>query len=567
MEVRKYVEASHNLIGRSPSGSSAPSDGPRLGSWAAVLLLVLSLMFVTAGCLTGDISVKIDRSGSGSIDLELLPADELQKLLVDADAITAIQGAVEDYDGATFETTTVDGRIAYRSHIPFDDYRDLADVLAQGFQVMGSDVHLFSEFNLSETDDNWRLDATLAQEMLSDELRSDPSLQQLIDSSGITSLRSDLRLTISLPGRVTRTNGERMASGTVSWSLKKDSSPTLMMVTEPKPLLTMAQKVIVGAGSAMVLGIVFILWGSRVSWRGSSERKERKRAKRITFGPKLRVGKGDGWDNSGPLAPAPEGTVPDSGPMPPRTIPTLHKSTAATPDKIVAPPTSNLPPVAPPVAPAVDPSVADPFAPHLPGAPLAGEAGRESGRPASFSARIAPPVAPAVDPNRPDPFAPHVPGAPIVEPALFDASPDRLDLDVADLAPTASVPPVPITPIPTEPAPSEHPGFVFDGQPGWFSLEPEDVSDGGVGDGTPAPAFSPDEESLTDAPPESAVDPASEPDNAEADGAAAEAGVNQESVREAGSIPAAWYPDPDDPNRYRWWDGGDWTDYVSGEGS
>ncbi|MCB1256404.1 MAG: DUF2510 domain-containing protein, partial [Microthrixaceae bacterium] len=33
------------------------------------------------------------------------------------------------------------------------------------------------------------------------------------------------------------------------------------------------------------------------------------------------------------------------------------------------------------------------------------------------------------------------------------------------------------------------------------------------------------------------------------------------------TIPPDWYPDPDDPNRYRWWDGVDWTDYVSESGS
>ena len=27
-------------------------------------------------------------------------------------------------------------------------------------------------------------------------------------------------------------------------------------------------------------------------------------------------------------------------------------------------------------------------------------------------------------------------------------------------------------------------------------------------------------------------------------------------------LPAAWYPDPDEPTRLRWWDGGDWTEHV-----
>lgn len=663
------------------------------------MLIVVSLLAVmTTGCLTGEVSVKINKSGSGTIDIELLPYDELQKLLVETKAVPIAEEAVEDYDGATFESTTVDGRIAYKAHLPFDDYTDLVDVMTDGITIMGLNLRVFSEFTLTEIDGNWRLDATPAPELLSDALRADPSLQQLLDSEGIVALNSDLRLTIALPGTIVRTNGEKIASGTAKWSLKKDLAPRLTMLTEPKPLLTFTQKILVGSFLAIVLGVMLNLWGSRTSWQsGRTERKERRRAKKLTFGPKRAGGPNAGWDNSGPIAPAAEGTVPASGPMPPRVIPTLRDSTtAAASTQIVTPPISNLPPVAPPVAPSVDPNVPDPFAPHRPGQATGEGVGLDAAR-QDLTAPISPPVAPVVDPNMPDPFAPHVPGAPVsasappappivppvppvapVPPAAAAPPPPPPAgaaphvPPVAEEVPVAPAPPVaestpqaapaaaeasavadtPVAPVefdliddgrdgsvepvmfdlvddpdgevapamfdlveepgePTgdvhapgdvhtdaesdeagsEPTPFEQPGFSFDGTPGWFSSETDagpSATDGGEG-GAPAapepasmpepggsgsprfmpdPAFSADPvvEPVTDAIHEPVTDHVDEPVAGAVDELVADA-VDEPVAAAQHEIPAAWYPDPDDPNRYRWWDGTEWTDYVSGEGS
>lgn len=633
------------------SSTEAHSSGrSRLLGRVALSAVVILLITVATGCLTGDVSVKINKGGSGTIDIELLPYDELQKMLVDTGAVSMAEKAVDEFDDASFESTTVDGRIAYRAHIPFDDYQDLVDAMTNGVQIAGLNLRVFSEFTLTEVDDQWRLDGTIAPELLADALRSDPSIQQLLDSEGLTALNSDLRLTVALPGKIVRTNGDRLASGTARWSLKKDQQPHITMMTEPKPLLTFVQKIFLGAILAIVLGVMFNLWGSRTSWQsGRSERKERRRAKKLTFGPK-RAGDGPGrWDNSGPIAPAVEGTVPDSGPMPPRAIPTLRDSTvAAANTQIVTPPISNLAPVAAPVAPAVDPNIPDPFAPHRPGQTTGQGVGVAAAH-ESVVAPIAPPVAPPVDPNVPNPFAPHVPGAPMAgqvpapappapapapvatnpapaaavpapappaqapdmppaggpaaqpEPLRFDLDdePDmetmavRFDLvddddvssdltgavmfdlveEQADLEPAVQTPTVaptmdsaegtsgqyadasydaPPAPV-SEPEPFDDPGFNFDGTPGWFSAEAGGVDDGLAEDptvvhGAPEPASIPE--------PESAAEPTFSPDP----GFTAETDAGHE-------IPAAWYPDPDDPSRYRWWDGLDWTDYVSGGGS
>lgn len=611
------MAASHNP----PTAPTADRHGRgrpsrRALRWAP-LLLVASIAVVTTGCLTGDIKVKIDKSGSGTIDVEVLPYDELQRELKRVDAIPVVQNAVEGFDGGRFESTTVDGRIAYRAHIPFDDYRDLDDVLSDGFEVAGTNLRVFSEFDLSEIDGGWRLDATLAPDVLSDALRTDPSLQQLLDSEGLVALNSDLRLTIALPGRIVRTNGERVAAGTAKWSLKKDAHPTLMMVTEPKPLLTFVQKIFLGAALAIVLGVMFMLWGSRTAWKsGSAERKERRRAKKMTFGPSRGSGVGSpgaGWDNSGPMQPVVEGTVPTSGPMPPRMIPTIHDSTAAAATTgIVTPPTSSLPPVAPPVAPVVDPNVPDPFAPHVPGVPPTGvpqgaphgEAPPPGGGGYPGTQPVSPPVAPVVDPNVPDPFAPHIPGvsptqppvddpliAPPVAPARSEADQDPWLFDAIpedDVAPGSGVIAEPA--VEPEPTQFEQPGFAFDGTPGWFSSETEDHVAGGVP--VPEPATT---EPATTEPAGGEPLPRGDagPTGGDQSGgytagaypavdehhdvAEARAGVEPHAGAEPSTshrdrpvghrIPAAWYPDPDDPRRYRWWNGAEWTDYVSGDGS
>lgn len=130
----------------------------------------------------------------------------------------------------------------------------------------------------------------------------------------------------------------------------------------------------------------------------------------------------------------------------------------------------------------------------------------------------------------------------------------------------------------SEPDPLDHPAFSFDGTPGWFSADPDDLGDGDpLADAPSAPpapepasvpeppaatssTFMPDPAFSTDVDPGVGADPLIETETESdlADGADPDAGHD---------IPAAWYPDPDDPSRYRWWDGLDWTDYVSGEGS
>lgn len=151
---------------------------------------------------------------------------------------------------------------------------------------------------------------------------------------------------------------------------------------------------------------------------------------------------------------------------------------------------------------------------------------------------------------------------------MFDLVEEQADLEPAVQTPTVAptmdsaegtsgqyadasydAPPAPVS----EPEPFDDPGFNFDGTPGWFSAEAGGVDDGLAEDptvvhGAPEPASIPE--------PESAAEPTFSPDP----GFTAETDAGHE-------IPAAWYPDPDDPSRYRWWDGLDWTDYVSGGGS
>ena len=369
----------------------------------ALVIVAMLLAVVSTGCLTGDVNVKVNKDGSGSVEIVIFPTEELQTLLVAANAIPIAEDAVSQVRDSSFEKINEDGRLGYKVKLPFDDYQELGRTLVNGTIVGDNPVRLFTTFELTEINDEWRLNAILAPEMLSDALKADPSTQELIDSAGVVPLNSDLRLTISLPGKITRTNGTQTGSGSAQWALKTNTDATLQMVTVPKPLLTDTQKIFLGAGLAVVVGIFLLVWGSPRSWGKGAERKERRRTKKLTFaGPS---GKGAGWQNQGPVAHAPEGTVPRSGPMPPRAIPTLGTpSMTGSPLKLEQRlPNGELAPVGPPVAPDFNPHAPNPFAPHRPGAPLQSQPGDA---PAGASD---PPVEPAPAPVAPAASAPVAP--------------------------------------------------------------------------------------------------------------------------------------------------------------
>ena len=342
----------------------------------AVVAMALVLAFVSTGCMTGDIDVKVNKDGSGKIDITIFPTDELQQLIVAGNLVPVAEGAVKQVRDSSFDRINKDGRVGYRVALPFDDYQELGQVLTDGATIGETQMRVFSNFELTEINGNWNLRADLAPELLSDALRADPTTEQLINTEGLVPLNSDLRLAISLPGRITNTNGSKSAPGTAVWALKTNEQATIKMSTVPKPLLTDTQKVLVGALLAVVFGMFLLIWGSQRSWGSGAERHERKRAKKMRF-PGA-VGKTNSWDGPGPMEHAPEGTVPLSGPMPPRAIPTLTPANGAPRSAFAEsqpqiPSTGELPPVAPPMAPSASSESPNPWAPHRPGAPMPGE--------------------------------------------------------------------------------------------------------------------------------------------------------------------------------------------------
>lgn len=118
---------------------------------------------------------------------------------------------------------------------------------------------------------------------------------------------------------------------------------------------------------------------------------------------------------------------------------------------------------------------------------------------------VAPPTPPAIDVNQPNPFAPHRPGAPRPGEVVQAAKPATFDyVEISgDSDPPQESASLAAPVGADQPAPAD-------------PAAPEEMPVGSV-----APADSTDE------------------------------------------VPPDWYPDPDDPTRYRWWDGQVWTEHTS----
>lgn len=429
--------------------AATTTRSPRVPRSRTLRLLTIAvslglLVVLSTGCLTGDIGVKVNKDGSGNISIKIFPTDELQQLIVAGNLVPVARSAVDQVSGSSFEQINEDGRVGYKVELPFDDYQALGQALIDGVTIGESHLRIFSDFHLTELNGNWNLEATLAPEMLSDALRADPTTEQLINTEGLVPLNSDLRLTIALPGRVTNTNGAKAGTGSAMWTLKTNQNVVLKMTTVPKPLLTETQKVLLGALLAVIFGVFLVTWGSQRSWGSGVERRERKRSKKLRFSGN--VAKPHGWTGEGPLEHAPEGTVPKSGPMPPRAIPTIGPANGSARSAFAetapqVPLTGELPPVAPPVAPAPNATAPNPWAPHRPGAPLPGEnlPGTDR-RPAVYGtapdavpAAVAPEAAPtsSAEPTEPEyVFAPPVTAEPAPVPVV-PPSPAQLSAEEA----------------------------------------------------------------------------------------------------------------------------------------
>ena len=320
------------------------------GRRALALVFVALCSIVATGCLHGDVDVTVNSDGSGQVVVEVFPnrkmQDELEDLPIDIESL--VEGSFEQVEGFEFSEIEDGDRTGYRFEVPFDDYRDVEQVLVDGGTLAGQQVQLFSSLTITESPDDggWSLDATilpLGQAIAGANAGMVPeSMRDVLDAAGIGNSGSGLDLSISLPGTIVSSNASSTSGGTATWRLDEPEAPTsLQMRTEPTEFPTQMQLIIGGAALAVVLGLVlFIVGATRTHKSAKQPRRQRARRARETA---------SGVPDAGWAAP-PVGTVPSPESNRPEELPVIAPSLPPT----AVPP---LPPTAgPPQSPADAPS-------------------------------------------------------------------------------------------------------------------------------------------------------------------------------------------------------------------
>ena len=121
------------------------------GRRALALVFVALCSIVATGCLHGDVDVTVNSDGSGQVVVEVFPnrkmQDELEDLPIDIESL--VEGSFEQVEGFEFSEIEDGDRTGYRFEVPFDDYRDVEQVLVDGGTVGGQQVQLFSSLRIT----------------------------------------------------------------------------------------------------------------------------------------------------------------------------------------------------------------------------------------------------------------------------------------------------------------------------------------------------------------------------------------------------------------------------------
>lgn len=201
-----------------------------------VLLLVL-LAPLAAGCLRVHTSIAVSPNDevSGEIIAAAKPRDDAdQGPQFDENMAFSQKISVSTYD--------VDGYVgsqAYFSGLTFAEVPQLAD-LSQ--DATGVDVSLRRAGNLV-------------------------ILEGRVDLTTVTDPEADLTFTASFPGEVTSTNGERLGTGLVKWTLKPGAVTTMSAQarsTDPSARSFGAAALWLGLASVLVAGLIgYLAWRDR----------------------------------------------------------------------------------------------------------------------------------------------------------------------------------------------------------------------------------------------------------------------------------------------------------------
>lgn len=256
----------------------------RLFAVVAVSITVMSVLLT--GCLQSDVDVIIYSDRSGQVTVEVFPNSDVQAALRGVDVGGIVDGQFEQVEGAEFEEFKRGDREGYRLIVPFDDYREVTDVITSGGTVAGQQVTLFSSFNITElADGGWELAANVNPigQMLvrQGDFEMPTTLAEVMDAAGVGAGGTGLDLTIALPGKVVSSNADNVEGGSATWHLDNPDAPTeLTMSTEPSTPFSPVVLIIGAAALVVILGLVLSLFTGGGKYRKYERDRRRQRGRR-----------------------------------------------------------------------------------------------------------------------------------------------------------------------------------------------------------------------------------------------------------------------------------------------
>jgi len=259
---------------------------------SAFLVFVVLGSLLLSGCLRAETNVEVDGDGSGTVALEV-QFDEVslsEAGLSQDNLVKLVETATQSIDGVEVSAASAAGSKGFRVSIPFDDYRQLTQALTTG-QYGGMSTRIFQTFEINEgADGNWSMKATVDPIGLKATLAQVPA--GITGSATLVDSSTDVVFSMSLPGKVLRSNADQIDGGEARWNLKGDiGAATFSQENEPAGL-TELQWVMIGAGALLFVGFLLVFLTAAGGRRGGRRRRGKKR--------KVDTDHSSSWAQTGP---------------------------------------------------------------------------------------------------------------------------------------------------------------------------------------------------------------------------------------------------------------------------
>jgi len=240
-----------------------------------VLMSALAASVLT-GCLRAEMEVEVGGDGSGTAAIEVyIDEAELGAGGISQDDLVELaETATQQFDGVEVSAVEAVGSKGFRVQIPFDDYRQLTQSLTNG-DYGGVSIRLFQTFVINEgADGGWSMSATVDPVGVRATLSQIPT--SISGSASSVDSSMEFVFSMTLPGKVLRSNATAVDGGTARWNLKGDIEAVRFTMENDPPGITTLQMIFVLIGGLLLIGTALVL----ISAAGGRRRWDKRRRRR-----------------------------------------------------------------------------------------------------------------------------------------------------------------------------------------------------------------------------------------------------------------------------------------------